>query len=69
MGHHIMKWAKLNFVARHHDLYYPGHKGHNGVQQKNQLGPFHYVATHMCGVETLRERQQLDASLPEYEPS
>ena len=21
MGHHIMKWAKLNFVARHYDPY------------------------------------------------
>ena len=27
MGHHINKWAKLNFVARHYDPYVLGHKG------------------------------------------
>ena len=43
MGRHIMKWAKLNFVARHYDPYVQGHKGH----EKNQIGPFHYVLTHM----------------------
>ena len=35
MGRHIKKWAKLNFVARHFDLYYPVHKGHNGVRQNS----------------------------------
>ena len=34
MGHHIIKWAKLNFVARHYDPYVQAHKGH-------------YVATHI----------------------
>ena len=33
MGHHIIKWAKLNFVARHYDPYVPGLTGHNGVRQ------------------------------------
>ena len=33
MGHHIMKWAKLNFVARPYDPYVQGHKSHNGVRQ------------------------------------
>ena len=30
-----MKWAKLNFVARHSDPYVPGYKGHNGVRQNS----------------------------------
>ena len=47
MGRHIIKWAKLKFFARHYDPYACGHKGHNSVF-KIQLGPFHYVATHMC---------------------
>ena len=38
MGHHIMKWAKLNFVARLYDSYVPGHKGHNGAR-KNSTWP------------------------------
>ena len=28
LGHHIMKWAKLNFVTRHYDSYVLRHKGH-----------------------------------------
>ena len=35
MGHHIIKCAKLNFVARHYDPYVQGHKGHNGVRQNS----------------------------------
>ena len=35
MGRHVKKWAKLNFVARHYDCYYPGYKGHNGVRQNS----------------------------------
>ena len=33
MGHHIIKWAKLNFVARHYDPYVHGHKVHDGVRR------------------------------------
>ena len=36
MGRHIIKWAKLNFVARHYDPYVPG-----------QSVYVDYVATHM----------------------
>ena len=35
MGRHVKKWAKLNFVARHYELYFQGHKSHNGVQQNS----------------------------------
>ena len=35
MGRHIIKWAKLNFVARRFDPYVQGHKGHNGVRQNS----------------------------------
>ena len=35
MGHHIIQWAKLNFVARHYDPHVPGHNGHNGVRENS----------------------------------
>ena len=38
-----MKWAKMNFVARHYDPYVQGHQGHNGVQQNSSW------AISLCG--------------------
>ena len=62
MGHHIMKWAKLNLVARHYDPYVPEHKGHNCVQ-KNSTWPISlrgdlYIADH-----SLTNRHPIDTSL------
>ena len=30
-----MKWAKMNFVARHYDAYVLSHQGHNGVRRNS----------------------------------
>ena len=35
MGRHIIKWTKLNFVARHYDPFVKGNNGHNGMRQNS----------------------------------
>ena len=43
-GHHIIKWAKLNFVARHYD---PMSLDIRVIMDKIQRGLFDYVVTHI----------------------